>query len=44
MTEDWQKLDPEKAARILSEINPHLEPVSFSAENTTIRTQRLPLL
>jgi hypothetical protein len=41
MTEDWQKLDPEKAARILSEVNPHLEPVPFSAENTTIRVQRL---
>lgn len=42
MTEDWQKLDPEKAARILSEINPHLEPVPFSLENTTVRIQKLP--
>ncbi len=42
MTEDWQKLDSEKAARILSEINPHLEPVPFSMESTTVRAQRLP--
>jgi hypothetical protein len=42
MSEDWQKLDAERAARILSEVNPHLEPVPFSEENTTIRTQKLP--
>ncbi len=42
MTEDWQKLDPETAARVLSEINPHLEPVPFSQENTTVRIQKLP--
>lgn len=42
MTEDWQKLDPEKAARVLSEINPHLEPVPFSQESTTVRVQKLP--
>lgn len=42
MSEDWQKLDAEKTARILSEVNPHLEPVPFSMETTTIRTQRLP--
>jgi hypothetical protein len=42
MTEDWQKLDAERTARILSEVNPHLEPVPFSEENTTIRTQKLP--
>lgn len=42
MAEDWQKLDPEKAARILSEINPHLEPVPFSIESTTLRSHRLP--
>ncbi|MDE1151470.1 MAG: hypothetical protein PW788_02940 [Micavibrio sp.] len=41
MTEDWQKLDSEKAARILSEINPHLEPVPFSMESTTIRSHKL---
>ena len=42
MTEDWQKLGSEKVARLLSEINPSLAPVSFSAESTTIRTQKLP--
>lgn len=42
MTEDWQKLDPEKAVRILKEVNPHLEPVPFRAETTTVRVQSLP--
>lgn len=42
MTEDWQKLDPERAARVLSEINPKLEPVPFSMESTTVRVQKLP--
>lgn len=42
MTEDWQKLDAEKAARILSEVNPQLEPVPFSMESTTVRSQKLP--
>jgi hypothetical protein len=42
MTEEWQKLTPEAAARLLGEINPHLAPVSFSPESTTIRTQKLP--
>jgi len=42
MSDDWQKLDAEKAARVLSEINPHLEPVPFSMESTTLRAQRLP--
>lgn len=42
MSEDWQKVDVERAARILSEVNPHLEPVPFSMESTTVRSQRLP--
>lgn len=42
MTEDWQKLDAERAARILSEVNPQLEPVPFSEESTTVRSQKLP--
>lgn len=42
MTENWQKLDAEKGARVLSEINPHLDPVPFSMENTTVRFQKLP--
>ncbi|MDD9901548.1 MAG: hypothetical protein OXT65_11250 [Alphaproteobacteria bacterium] len=42
MIEDWQKLDPEPAARILSEINPLLEPVPFSEEDTTLRKSALP--
>lgn len=41
MIEDWQKLDLERAARVLSEINPHLEPVPFSQESTAIRVQKL---
>lgn len=42
MTDEWQKLDAEKAARILSDVNPHLEPVPFSLGDTTVRTQKLP--
>ncbi len=42
MVEDWQKLDPEKMARILSEINPKLAPVPFHQETTAIRSQKLP--
>jgi hypothetical protein len=42
MTEEWQKLGAEMVAQILREINPHLAPVSFDPENTTIRTQKLP--
>lgn len=42
MSEDWQKMDVERTARILSEVNPALEPVPFSMESTTIRSQRLP--
>lgn len=41
MNEDWQKLDAEKAARILVEVNPHLTPVPFSEHNSTVRTQKL---
>jgi hypothetical protein len=41
MSEDWQKLTPEKAAKILAEVNPALTPVPFRAESTTVRTQRL---
>jgi hypothetical protein len=42
MSDDWQKLEPEKAARILSEVNPYLEPLPFAGDATAIRTQRLP--
>jgi hypothetical protein len=42
MSEDWQKLDTEKSARYLLDINPNLEPIPFSADSITIRTQRLP--
>lgn len=41
MSEDWQKIDSEKAAKILSEVNPHLDPVPFRPETTTLRTQKL---
>lgn len=42
MIEDWQKLDAERAARVMAEVNPHLEPVPFSLHDTTVRMQRLP--
>ena len=42
MTDDWQKQDSERAARILDEVNPHLEPVPFNVESTTIRMQPMP--
>ncbi len=42
MTDDWQKQDAEKAARILAEVNPYLEPVPFSLESTSVRCQALP--
>lgn len=42
MTEDWQKLDAESAARILSEVNAFLEPVPFSTDHTTVRQMPLP--
>lgn len=37
MTDDWQKLDAETAARILGEVNAFLEPVPFSQDHTTVR-------
>jgi hypothetical protein len=42
MSDDWQKTDPENTARILSEINPSLEPIPFREETTTLRTLKLP--
>ena len=42
MNEDWQKLDSDKAAQVLSELNAHLEPIPFSPDSTTIRSQKLP--
>jgi len=42
MIEDWQKLDSEKAARILDKINPYLEPIQFNPNTVTIRSQKLP--
>jgi len=42
MTEDWQKLGSDMVARLLGEINPHLSPVAFDTESTTIRSQKLP--
>ena len=42
MTEEWQKLGPEVVVRLLGEINPHLAPVPFNPESTTIRSQKLP--
>jgi hypothetical protein len=42
MAEDWQKIDSEKTSRLLKEVNPFLEPIPFSPQTTTIRTQKLP--
>lgn len=41
MAEDWQKLDSDKAAKILEEINPFLEPVPFRPDMTTLRVHPL---
>lgn len=41
MIEEWQKLDSEKVAKILAEINPHIEPVPFQLNATAVRAQRL---
>lgn len=41
MAEDWQKLDSEKAGRVLKDINPHLEPVPFNPATTMVRSQAL---
>lgn len=42
MSDDWQKLDNDKAAKWLKAINPHLAPVPFTPENTTLRIMKLP--
>jgi hypothetical protein len=42
MSEDWQKIDPDKAARILQEVNAYLEPVPFHIDTTTLRSSKLP--
>lgn len=41
MSEEWEKLGEEDAARVLDEINPHLEPVQFSMESTSVRKHKL---
>ena len=41
MSEDWQKLAADKVVKLLTEVNPHLTPVSFNPETTTIRSQKL---
>jgi hypothetical protein len=42
MIEQWHKLEQDKIAKILGEINPYLEPMPFRPETTTIRSQKLP--
>jgi|AntRauTorcE11897_2_1112592.scaffolds.fasta_scaffold00834_13 hypothetical protein len=42
MSNDWKKLDPQESKRLLETLNPHIEPISFNPENTTIRLQKLP--
>lgn len=41
MSNDWQKQDPRETKRLLEVINPHIEPISFNPENTTIRARVL---
>jgi hypothetical protein len=40
MSDDWQKPDPETAARLLSEAGPRLTPVPFSPETGAVRVQK----
>jgi hypothetical protein len=40
MNEDWQKLDSEKTARILTEVSRALGPVAFNGAATTVRSQK----
>lgn len=42
MSSDWQKLDQTAALKILEKVNPHIEPVPMSLENTSVRMRRLP--
>lgn len=41
MADDWQKMDQERAARIVAEVNPYLDPVPFSPATTAVRSQKL---
>lgn len=40
--QDWEKVDEALVPGLLEEINPHIEPVPFNAETTTIRERDLP--
>ncbi len=42
MSTDWQKADPGLGREILENINPHIQPVAFDLEKTTVRQRRLP--
>ena len=42
MTDDWQKQDADRGARIVETVNPFLEPVPFNRDSTTVRTLALP--
>ncbi len=39
---EWEKLDPSEVPMMLDEINPHIEPIPFNIETTTIRKRALP--
>lgn len=41
MTEEWQKISPEKAREMIKEINPHLKPMPFDEMSTTLRSHKL---
>src|SRR5690606_36687122 len=39
---EWEKLDAPDVPVFLDEINPHIEPIPFNPDSTTIRKRRLP--
>jgi len=39
--EEWEKLNGVEAKKVLEEINPHIEPVPFNPDTTTVRKQKL---
>ncbi len=39
---DWEKIDGDEVPALLDEINPHIEPIPFNPDTTTIRRRKLP--
>lgn len=38
---EWEKLEPSDVPSLLEKINPHIEPIPFNAETTTMRKRKL---